>query len=107
MDSTDEVYNSNNNDLLTISDRGLAEFLQDPSDSSANLCPLPRTDFMSSNTINVTKLDSCSKNILITQLIELVRDRPCLWDVSARSYKEKPKKDEAWRQVATQLRVTG
>ena len=65
--------------------------------------------------INETDLQGNSENnaslpdnaCLPEMLIEEVRNYPCVWDVSARSYKEKPKKVEAWRRMSSVLQTPG
>ena len=40
-------------------------------------------------------------------LIEEVRQYPCLWNTSARSFRETPKKQQAWRNIGVKLSVDG
>ena len=40
-------------------------------------------------------------------LIELIRERRCIWDTSCRSFKETPKKQQAWREIAAKLGQDG
>ena len=40
-------------------------------------------------------------------LIELVRDYRCIWDTSCRSFKEHPKKQQAWRSISGKLNLDG
>ena len=37
------------------------------------------------------------------KLIEAVREFPCLWLVSSKFYKEAVAKDNAWREIGTQV----
>ena len=41
------------------------------------------------------------------ELIELVRDYRCIWDTSCRSFKEHPKKQQAWRNISGKLNLDG
>ncbi len=41
-----------------------------------------------------------NEQCLEADLIELIKDYRCLWDVSCRSFKETPKKQQAWREIA-------
>lgn len=36
-------------------------------------------------------------------LIDLVEDRPCIWDMFSEDYKNKQKKANAWAEIAQQL----
>ena len=38
------------------------------------------------------------------KLVDAVRSFPCLWQVSCRSYKDIRAKENAWKQVAGQVR---
>ena len=40
-------------------------------------------------------------------LIREVRKYPCMCDILIKSYKNKPKKIEAWRRISTSLNVPG
>ena len=40
-------------------------------------------------------------------LIQEVRKYPCVWNISIKSYKNRPKKMEAWRRISTSLKVPG
>ena len=40
------------------------------------------------------------------KLIEAVRSFPCLWKPKARSYKDVRAKENAWKEVASQVRET-
>lgn len=50
-------------------------------------------------------VESQSQEHMLATLIELVRDYPCLWNTTCRSFKEKPKKDEAWRRICLVLGI--
>jgi hypothetical protein len=41
------------------------------------------------------------------QLIEVVRSFPILWNTKLRAYKETNKKNIAWNNVASQLKING
>ena len=40
-------------------------------------------------------------------LIEEVRKYQCIWNTTCRSFKETPKKDEAWRRVSVAMKMEG
>ena len=40
-------------------------------------------------------------------LIEVIKDYRCIWDVSCRSFKETLKKQQAWKQIAMKLKQDG
>ena len=40
-------------------------------------------------------------------LINLVHNYPCIWNTTARSFKETPKKTEAWRRISVKLNIEG
>lgn len=46
-------------------------------------------------------------NIDGCQLIEVIRSFPILWNTKLRAYKETNKKNIAWNNVASQLKVDG
>ena len=39
------------------------------------------------------------------KLIEAVRTNPCIWHVSSKSYKDIIAKENAWKEVALQVRL--
>lgn len=41
------------------------------------------------------------------ELIELIREYRCIWDTSCRSFKETPKKQQAWKEIARKLEQDG
>ena len=41
------------------------------------------------------------------ELIDEVRSYPCLWDTTSRSFKETPKKAEAWRRISSTMNIDG
>lgn len=43
----------------------------------------------------------------LVNLIEEVRKYPCIWNVSSKSHKDKPRKMEAWRRISGALCVPG
>ena len=43
----------------------------------------------------------------LMNLIQEVRKYLCVWDISMKSYKNKPKMMEAWRRISTSLKVPG
>ncbi len=45
-----------------------------------------------------------NEQCLEADLIELIKYYPCHWDVSCRSFKEIPKKQQAWREIARKLK---
>ena len=40
-------------------------------------------------------------------LIELVRDRPCLYDMSMKKYSDHAYKESVWREIASTLKQPG
>ena len=44
---------------------------------------------------------------ILAFLIEEVRQYPCLWDTHCRSFKETPKKNEAWQRISKKLQFDG
>ena len=44
---------------------------------------------------------------LHTMLIEEIRKYPCIWDISSKSNKERPKKIEAWKRICASLQQPG
>ena len=41
------------------------------------------------------------------ELIELMKDYRCVWDVSCRAFKENQKKQQAWKEIAMKLNKDG
>ena len=41
------------------------------------------------------------------QLIELVRDHPCLYDIKSQFYRDNSMRQEAWEEIARQINSTG
>ena len=39
----------------------------------------------------------------LEKLVEAVREYRCLWDVSKAAYKDRRKKENAWKEVATNI----
>jgi len=39
----------------------------------------------------------------IAKLIELIESKPCLWDKTSDSYKDKIEKSKAWREICADL----
>ena len=114
-----EEYNSRENEFVSFSQEQFTELLlrssrNFPLEEQHQATATPQSYAgIAPTTPQVTDAEdtarhvSQDKNMLLTQLMELVRSRPCLWNTSNRSFKEKPKKDEAWRQISYQLGVTG
>ena len=46
---------------------------------------------------------SSEVEVNIKQLIELVEERNCIWDISAENYKDKNLKKEAWTEICEEL----
>ena len=44
---------------------------------------------------------------LAGELVELVKEYRCIWDTSCRSFKETPKKQQAWRVISSTLKRDG
>lgn len=59
------------------------------------------------NSINFQTLDGKQDSTFSMDLIEEVRKYPCIWNISLKSNRDKPKKMEAWRRISTSLKVAG
>ena len=44
---------------------------------------------------------------LAERVVNIIQDFPCLWNVHLRSYKDINKKDQAWKELQTELKVPG
>ena len=59
-----------------------------------------------SSSTPITKCSS-NENELQAILIEEVRKYPCIWDITSKAHKEKPKKVEAWRRISASMQQPG
>ena len=62
---------------------------EDEEDESASLAP------------------ATNESELHTMLTEEIRKCPCIWDISSKSNKERPKKIEAWKRICASLQQPG
>ncbi len=56
---------------------------------------------VANETLNVQ--ENISEDVIDELLVEEVRNHRMLWDISARSYKDTVKKNQAWAEIASRL----
>lgn len=77
------------------------------SESTSTISLASELDDKVKDSVSVESRDVAKQLPFSLALIEEVRQYPCVWNVSSNSYKDKPKKMEAWRRISAALNQPG